>query len=143
MKKRFFSVAFAVALVFALFAGTALAVESRVSPTLAQYPVSLERGDRTGEVKIVFSIRSSLTADSLGVSSITIYRKDGANDTYVTTIQGSTGNGLITGNTTSIKSSYVYSGTSGTTYFADVTVFASIGSDYDSRTVRTDPVTAP
>ena len=140
MKKRFFSVAFAVALMFTLFTGTALAAKYRASPTLLQYPVSLESGDRAGEVKIVFSVRSSLAADSLGVSPIKIYKED---NTYVTTIQGSTRNGLITGNTTAIRSSYTYSGTPGTTYYADVTVFASIGSDYDSRTVRTNSVTAP
>ena len=54
-----------------------------------------------------------------------------------------TSNGLVRSNASRHRSTYTYTGTSGTSYYAEVTVFAKIGSDYDSRTVTTATVKAP
>lgn len=140
MKKRLYSVALMVALMFTAFVGTALAADYRASMTLTQFTTTASKGVQSGEIKISFDVIANNSVDSLGVSSIKIYKDD---DTYVTTIIGTTGNGLIRGNNARLSSSYVYTGTSGTTYYAIVTGFASAGSDYDSRTVRTNSVKAP
>ena len=50
---------------------------------------------------------------------------------------------LVRSNASRHRSTYTYTGTSGTSYYAEVTVFAKIGSDYDSRTVTTATVKAP
>lgn len=140
MKKRFYSVALMVALIFTAFAGTALAADYRASMTLTQFTTIASKGVQSGEIKITFDVIANTGVDSLGISLIKIYKDD---DTYVTTITGTTGNGLVRKNNARLSSSYIYTGTSGTTYYAIVTGFASSGSDYDSRTIRTNSVTAP
>ena len=140
MKKRFLSFVLAVICMSSFCAGAAFATESRASTTLTNFPVSLVKGDKTGEIKIFYDVQAKQIADSVGVSSIEIYKSDG---TYVTTITGSTSNGLIRSSASRHRSTYTYTGTSGTSYYAEVTVFAKIGSDYDSRTVTTATVKAP
>lgn len=140
MKKRFLSFVLAVICMSSFCVGAAFATESRASTTLTNFPVSLVKGDKTGEIKIFYDVQAKQIADSVGVSSIEIYKSDG---TYVTTITGSTSNGLVRNSVSRHRSTYTYTGTSGTSYYAEVTVFAKIGSDYDSRTVTTAAVKAP
>lgn len=140
MKKRFLPFLLAISCLFSMCIVGVSAIENRASTTLASYPVTIVKGSRSGEVKISYDVRASGTADSVGVSSIKIYESDGS---YVTTITGSTGNGLIRNGASRHNSSYTYSGTSGVSYYAKVTVFATIGSDYDSKTVTTGTVKAP
>lgn len=140
MKKRFLSLGLVLTLMLTLCGGMALAAEPRASLTLSRYPIAVSKGENEGEIKILYDVMASREADEVGVSSIEIYESDG---TYVTTITGTTGNGLIDTNTTRHRSSYIYKGTSGVTYYAEVTVFATVGSDSDSRTVTTPTVTAP
>ena len=140
MKKRVFPFLLAICCLFSLCALGASAVESRASTTLANYPVTIAKGSRSGEIKISYDVQANGRADSVGVSSIKIYESDG---TYVTTITGSTGNGLIGTGVSRHRSSYIYSGTSGVSYYAKVTVFATIGSDHDSKTVTTGTAKAP
>lgn len=110
------------------------------SPTLAAYAAYLDPGDSSGDIIITYDVQAKRIADYVGVETISIYKSNG---TYVTTIYGSTSNGLIRTNASRHLSEYIYHGTSGTTYYAIVTVFATIGSDYDSQTVSTYDATAP
>lgn len=139
MKKRFISFLLATFCILTLM-GSTLAVENRASSTVAHYTITATAGSGSGKILVSYDVSSNGTADSLGVSSIEIYKSDG---TYVTTINGSTSNGLVRNNSIRHRSSYTYTGTSGTSYYAEVTVFAKIGSDYDSRTVTTAAVKAP
>ena len=85
-------------------------------------------------------VMASGKADEVGVSSIKIYKSNGS---YVTTITGTTNNGLLDTNVGTHRSTYTYEGTSGVSYYAEVTVYAKIGSDSDSRTVKTGTAKAP
>lgn len=140
MRKRILSVGLILTLMLTLCGGMALAAEPRASLTLSYYPVGVSKGDNEGEIDIGYDVLASQKADEVGVSSIKIYKSDG---TYVTTITGTTGNGLIRTNATRHRSIYTYEGTSGVTYYAEVTVYAKIGSNSDSRTVTTPTVKAP
>ena len=140
MKKRIVSVGLVIAVALSVCCGIAFAVETRASLTLTAYSASTLAGDNTGEVKINYDVRASDIADEVGVSSIEIYKSNGS---YVTTITGKTSNGLIRTDATRHKSNYVYKGTSGTSYYAVVTVFATVGSDSDSREVKTNSTKAP
>lgn len=140
--KRFFSVIFALTMVCVCCFSAAFAVnvDTRASLTLTNYEAMLKAGSRDGEIRINYDVTSSKAADSVGVSSIDIYKSNGS---FVTTITGTTRNGLIAEDTSSNMGVHSYIGTSGTSYYAEVTVFAEIGSDYDSRTVTTATVKAP
>lgn len=140
MRKRIFSLGLILTLMLTLCGGMALAAEPRASSTLFHYPVGVSQGEDEGEVDISYDVMANTKADEVGVSLIKIYKSDG---TYVTTITGTTGNGLIRTNATRHSSTYTYEGTSGVTYYAEVTVYAKIGSNSDSRTVTTPTVKAP
>ena len=139
MKKRilFLGLAMTFALSLCCIAGAA---ETRASTTLGLYSASSSKGSNAGEIKITYNVQTSKRANEVGVSSIKIYTSD---DIYVTTITGSTSNGLIATNTMRHNSMYTYKGTSGISYYAVVTVFATVGSDTDSRVVETATVKAP
>lgn len=123
--------------------GVAFAASSemmRSSPTLNAYSAILRESSIKGTIKISYDVAANKNAESLGVSSIKIYKADGS---YVTTIYGTTQNGLIVSQDFRHISSYPYTGTSGTSYYAEVTVFATIDGVTDSRTVTTNTVKAP
>lgn len=134
----------ALALLFAInCSGYALATSSdmlRASPTLNSYSAILKAGTTSGTVRISYDVIANKTASSVGISSIVIYKSNGD---YVDTITGTERNGLIATKSVSHSSSYSYSGTSGTSYYAEVTVFATIDGVTDSRTVTTNTVKAP
>ena len=140
MKKRFLSLGLVLTLMLTLCGGMALAAEPRASLTLSCYTAGVSKGDNKGEIDISYDVKASQKADEVGVTSIEIYESDG---TYVTTITGTVANGLLRTNATRHISTYTYEGTSGVTYYAEVTVYAKVGSDSDSRTVTTPTVTAP
>lgn len=123
--------------------GVAFAISAdtmRSSPTLNAYSASLKQGSTAGKITVSFDVAANRQATSLGVSSLKIYKADGS---YVTTIYGTTNNGLITTQNFRYISLYTYTGTSGTSYYAEVTVFATIDGVTDSRTVTTNTVKAP
>ncbi len=141
MKKHILFLGLAVVFALSLCCGFAEAAETRASITLSLFPISVSKGSpSSGEIKITYDVRASQRADEVGISSIKIYTSD---DIYVTTITGSAANGLIAANTVRHNSMYTYKGTSGFSYYAVVTVFATVGSDSDSRVVQTDVVKAP
>lgn len=141
--KRIFSTTLVLAMLFTCCGGVAFAAEvpdMRASLTLSSYGASATAGSSRGVIAINYEVRSSKLADSLGVESIVIYKSNGD---YVTTITGSTDNGLIRANGSIKAGEYTYRLTSGVSYYAEVTVFARVGSEYDSRTVTTGTVRVP
>lgn len=117
--------------------GGALAVNDdmmRASVTVTYTQAAASSGSNTGEVKFTYQVRASKTCSPIGASSIAIYKSDGS---YVTTVRGTTSNGLLANSTTSKSGTYTYKGTSGTSYYAKVTLSATAGSEHDSRTVTT------
>lgn len=141
--KRFLSLILAFTLVLSGCFGAALAAggaDPRASLTITSYMVAAKAGSTSREILIGYDVKATNVADSLGVSSIEIYKSDG---TKVTTITGTTSNGLIRSDSSIKKGTYTYTGTSGVSYYAKVTVFATIGSNSDSRVVTTDVVKAP
>ena len=138
---RFLRIIVTFAVVLA-FCGTAYAVEAGLyaSLTLREYSAKLVKGNSAGDIKISYTVKSSKMADSIGVSSIVIYTSSGD---YVKTITGSSDNGLIREDSPMHASSYPCSLTSGNSYYAEVTVFATVGKISDDRVVTTNIVTAP
>lgn len=142
--KRIFSAILTLGVLFTCCCGTAFALEdydTRASYTLSVYSAQLYAGNRSGEVYVNYDVESGKLADSIGVKSIVFYKSNGD---YVTTIYGSTSNGLIgTGTSLHDGDYYYYSLTSGVSYYAEVTVFATKGSLSDSRTITTSTVKVP
>ncbi len=112
-----------------------ISIEPYASISLRSAQATASTGVNSGEIKLSYLARASKVGNPIGVSSITIYKSDG---TYVTTIKGSTSNGLMANGTTSKSGSYTYKGSSGTSYFAKVTISATAGSEYDGRTITTN-----
>ncbi len=132
--KKLISAILVLTVMFSLCTIGAHAVEARASLTITTATASAKAGSRTGEINITYNVRSSKSADSIGVESIAIYKSGGG---YVTTIDGTTANGRQHTNTTT------YKGVSGTSYYAVVTLYAEVGSEYDSTTITTSTVKAP
>lgn len=141
--KRIFSSILVLAMVFTCCCGSVFAVgttDTRASLTLSDYEATLTAGTSRGAVNINYDVQSSKYADSVGVKFISFYKADGS---HVITITGSTSNGLIRTNSNIKKGDYSYTLTSGVSYYAEVTVFATAGSVTDSRTITTSTVKAP
>lgn len=116
-------------------AATPIEVMPYASETLSYYYVNLKSsGDNDAQVR--FSVGSGKMADEIGIESIQIYKSNGS---YVRTIYGSTANGLILTDSDWHSDSYEIPLSSGS-YYAEVTVFATVGSITDSRTVTTSTV---
>lgn len=143
--KRIFALALGMVMTISCILGTAATASAAdagvmASFTLSDYSAVLKAGTKSGEVRISYDVTSSKPADSVGVSSIVIYRSGGSR---VATITGTTANNLVCAPGSSNMGTYSYIGISGTSYYAEVTVFATIGSVTDSRTVTTATVKAP
>lgn len=107
---------------------------------ISDYSAFLKPERSGGQITVTADVTASKIANSLGVSEIKIYKSNG---TRVTTITGSTKNGLIGSSTDSHSPTYTYTGSSGTSYYAEVTIFVSCDSGSDSRTVTTEIAVAP
>lgn len=86
------------------------APDTRASLTLSSYNVGLTAGDSAGMISISYDVQSNKLASSIGVETVDIYKADGS---YVTSITGSTSNGLIETNSDICKSYYDCQLTSG------------------------------
>ena len=115
------------------------AAEVWASDILTSYTVALAQGSSPGELVVKYDVRCNAAA-TVGVESIVIYRSTGA---YVTTITGTTSNGLLKDEAYRCSGTYTYQGTSGTYYYAIVTVSADSGTIHDSRDITTSTVKAP
>lgn len=140
-RNNFISCAIACAIIVTIFTcPTVSASTLRSSPTLSSYGVVVTKGEGSGQIVITYDVLSNSVADSLGVSAMKIYKSNG---NYVTTVYASSFNGFKTSGTMRHRASYTYTGTSGTSYYAEVTVFATIDGVTDSRTITTNTVKAP
>lgn len=140
MYKRLISLLISFTLIFAFCGISTFAIENRASDTLAYYEVYCTPGSKSGTVVITYDVGANSKADSVGISSIALYKSNGI---YTTTILGSTENGLVKSNSPSNAGTYTQTVVSGNSYYAVATVFAEIGDKYDSRTVTTRIATAP
>lgn len=141
--RRILSVVVALAICAALCTGFSFASENstfRASPTLSEYNAKVSAGYASGDVIVSFDVEANIEGESVGVSTLKIYSTSSG---YVTTIRGTDYNGLIGRNTDCHRSSYTYHGLSGVSYYAEVTVFATIDGVTDSRTITTKSVQAP
>ena len=110
------------------------------SPTLSSYAVWLDPGDYRGELDISFEVTATGWADSLGVAYFEIYTSDGK---LFDTVYGTEENGL---KSSGVCYTYTYTYSDaipGAKYYADVAVFAMIGTTFSSRTLETRTVTTP
>lgn len=141
MKKWRSLLAFCMSVVLICVAGAQAYAQTRASSYVADYYVSMHQGEGRGQVDIDCNIRANWAVPKIGVLTIAIYKSDGSR---VTTIQGTTSNGLLSSKTSVVHGlTYTYNGVPGTTYYAKVTLCAGTNSDYDVRNVQTQKVTAP
>lgn len=141
--KRIYSSVLVMITILTCFCSTAFAAgtsDTRASLTLSDYGAGATSGSSQGVISISYNVQSSKFADSVGVESIVIYKSNGS---HVATITGTTRNGLICDDTNIHAGDYDYKGISGVSYYAEVKVFAEVGSEYDSRTITTGTVKAP
>lgn len=143
--KRIVALTLAIMMTITCCFGTASAagigdIGPRASFILSSYNAGLKAGTNSGELRISYDVTASKLADSIGVSSIVIYKSNGSR---VLTVTGTVTNGLIITSDASHTGVYTYKGTSGVSYYAEVTVFATVGTVSDSRTVTTSTVKAP
>ena len=109
----------------------------RASLTLSRYGAEIYSGERKCEVIISYDVKASLEADSVGGESFVFYTGDG---NQIAKVTGTTQNGLVKTNNDNHGGDFEMILSCGRYYYAEVTVFARIGTNYDSRTVTTSTV---
>lgn len=141
MKKRLLSVLLASVLSVALITGAnASSIQPYASDYLAKYTVATVSGSNAGEVILAYTVVGSGRSTTVGVKKIEVYRSNGS---YVTTIFGTTLNGLLRSSTSYHGGTYTYKGVSGTSYYMVVTVYAGSSGGSDTRVITTNTTTAP
>lgn len=140
MKKRLFSLILALMTITSL-SGPASAVElAPYSNSSIDYATATaSTGSNSGEIKIIFDVSATGTASTIGISTIRVYASNGY---LVRTLSGSTQNGLLKSNAHRYNSTYIYSGASGTSYYAEITFTATVNGVKDSLTVTTNTAKA-
>lgn len=108
------------------------------SDYLSEYGAALIATETKGKYDIYYDVTATRTSDIIGVSKIKIYKSDG---TYVTTITGTTSNGLLIEQDFVHAGVYTRYGVSGTSYYAEVTFFVEREGGSDSKTVKTNTIT--
>lgn len=147
MKKMSFSltlillVSFCVCGVEAAPAENTEIVPLRASDYFSIYSTSATSSAK-GEVVVDFIIYAKSTMNTIGATKIVIQEKNGTAWEESTTKVGTVYNGLLGSNTDEFSGSYTYSGVSGRTYRAIVTIYAKDAFGSDSRTVVTKSVVA-
>lgn len=135
--KRGIAIILAISLTLALTCNFASA-SITASDYLSEYGAALIATDTKGKYDLYFDVTGTKTSDTIGVSKIEIYKSNG---TYVTTVTGTIANGLIIEQECCHAGVYTRYGTSGASYYAEVTVFAKRGSGSDSRIITTNTIT--
>ncbi len=142
--KRTFVLVFAVLVVFQCCVGGTAAAEiapysTQESPTISGRSASLRAGDESGQMKINYSVTATGYAESIGLAKIEMYDVYG---NFVTTIRGSRYEGTVGTGRANLGTVSFY-GEPGEIYYAEVTVFATIGSVYDEKTIFTGSIVCP
>lgn len=114
-------------------------IEPMASEQIMYCSASAYTGSRSGQIDIEFNVLANGTMKTIGVSKIAIYKSNGQ---YVTTIYGSVSNGLLANNVSAHRDTYTYSGVSGTSYYAVVTIYAYDGKSSDTQNITTNTVRA-
>lgn len=140
MKKRLAVSLLSLTVLLSCLVVPASATVQRASLALSNYYVTCVPGSNSGEIVFTYDLLANNLATRIGISSIAIYERSGD---YVTTIFGSTSNGLIATSTMRHRGNYPFRGTPGVSYYASVTIFASNPDGSDYKTVQTGFVTAP
>lgn len=135
--KRFFALILCLILTTALCCGVASA-NTKASDYLSSYSASLFTGDSSGQLRLDFNVSGKANVTTIGVSQIDLYKEDG---TFVKTIVGTQGNGLVTTGHIHVYS-YYFSATPGQKYYTEVTLFAKDSSGGDARVYTTNVATA-
>lgn len=112
-------------------------ISTHSSDYLSSYNAFAQKGSSSGKMDVTFVVRSPILATKIGVKQIEICKASGA---HVTTIYGSTSNGLQAANTTIHGATYTFTGTPGTEYIAKVTIYAADSNGSDSRLIITSSV---
>lgn len=137
---------FVLAFLMALSCGLYIPASAQTAGTYASKTICsslgyLRAGDQSGQLKIDYEVTANVPASSLGVEYIRLYTDTGK---YVTSIIGSTTNGLVRKDGIAHMGTYCYNdATPGQYYYAEITVFAVIGTDYDNYTHLTATIKAP
>ncbi len=142
--KRILALVLAVLMSFSCCAGMVAAAETipdstQESPTISARAATLRAGDKRGELRINYAVTATGYAESIGLNKIEMYDIAG---NYVTTIRGSRSEGTVGTGRVNAGDVYFY-GTPGEYYYAAVTVFATIGSVSDNKTMYTESVLCP
>lgn len=138
MKKKIISV-LAILLVISIYASTAAsAVSARASLYLSSYCASIYPSG-SGNMSVYFDVVGTGTMDQIGVLSIRLQQKPSGSSTWTTVQTYSHVNytDMLADNTYYHSSSVSYSGISGYSYRAYVTVWAGKDGDGDSREILT------
>ncbi len=109
------------------------------SPTISTRLARLFKGDERGKLVVSYTVTSTGYAESIGLAKVEMYD---FHNNLVATIRGSRYEGTVGtghGNSGTVD----FYGTPGEYYYADVTVFATIGNVYDEKTIFTGTVLCP
>lgn len=137
MRKKAIILIMAVSMMFACVS----VAQARASEYISNYTIYAEAGDNPGEIDIIFGVQGTPGVTKLGATSIKIYKSNGV---HVTTIWGSTSNGLMaTAGNRYFENTYTFVGEPGTSYYALVTCYAGNASGSDTRQGMTPTIKAP
>lgn len=139
------TIAFAISLCVCAVEAAPIMDES-IAPMRASDYFSYYSADATGgtegDVAISINIGATRAMNSIGATKIVIQEKAGNRWQEAYTKIGTIYNGLLDSDTSSFCGSYTYSGTSGKTYRAIVTLYVKDAFGSDSRTVTTNSIVA-
>ena len=136
--KRFFSLAFCLVLIVALFSFPAKAA-TYASDYLQDYNASLSTGSRSGQLSLSFYASACDSMSTIGVSSIAVYTAGGS---YVKSISGSASNGLLASRSYSHDGTYSISVAPGQEYYLRLTFVARDSYSGDSKSYTTNTAIA-
>lgn len=141
MSKRIKAVLLACIISISILVVPTSAAEARESSYLTSYMVSLAKGLGSGQLDVVYQVKSvKLNLTGIGVSKIQIYTSSG---TLYRTIYGTTINGLMKSSGTSHSGVYTITCTPDTSYYCVVTVIAKDSNGSDTRQITTSTVKTP
>lgn len=113
-------------------------IEPRASYYIASYFAQIiPKGD--GKIKIDFTITGTGEMTKIGASVIEVYDANGG---CVKTYRSAFNSNMMEEDTFYMRSNFIYSGTSGTQYYAKVTFYAANANGYDSKIYYTQTKTA-
>lgn len=111
---------------------------TKASNYFASYGAKLI-AEGSGKICVAGNVEAMSSMSSIGMAYFRIYKADG---TFVTTVIGSTANGMLKSTADSYDGNYTYQAVPGTTYYAVVTFTCRDANGYDTRNYTTNKVTA-